>query len=37
MLSLATGIETQTMEDALVFVGPNPTSSELNVYLYNSN
>lgn len=35
--SLATGIETQTAEEALVFVGPNPTSSELNVYLYNNN
>ncbi|MES2134565.1 MAG: M1 family aminopeptidase [Bacteroidota bacterium] len=35
-VSLATGIETQTKEEALVFVGPNPTSSELNVYLYNS-
>ena len=30
----ATGIETQ--EAPLVFVGPNPTSAELNVYLYNS-
>lgn len=34
--SLTTGIETQTKEEALVFVGPNPTSSELNVYLYHN-